>query len=478
MPTTLSRQLFLVWVLVLASCLGIAGLLFAAWRQTGAAQVTQAQRTLASTCAAIASRYSGASAAAREDTQASGLADVVVQLVLGEAEGVEGGIWDSRQGFVAYAYPTYQGSGLKTDVPDAERANLAATSAAALKRAAATNYLRSGERESLLIAACPIDTYRAGWTMTHVATAPGRSSTLFATGAAVLLLLTITSAGALAAIMRRWSRRLTLVEQALARSEVLPELPHTGSPELDRLAQAVVDYATRLAASHREAAALTSVVHRHERLATLGRMTATVAHEIRNPIATLRLAAENALAASGDAPSAATRLSLTLMLAQVSKLDTLVESLLGMVQPVRIRRQVVDVASWARGVSHDMGGDRAVIDLQVDAEVSTWSMDSAQMERAVTNLLRNALQHRESGTAIRWEIHGCAEWLTMAVRNQGKAISPGMADRLFEPFATDRIDGNGLGLALVREIVEAHGGTIRHERNDGVTSFIVELPWR
>jgi signal transduction histidine kinase len=314
--------------------------------------------------------------------------------------------------------------------------------------------------------------------MTHVATAPGRSSALFAAGAAVLLVLTVTSAAALAAIMRRWSRRLTLVEQALEKSEAVPELPHTGSPELDSLAQAVVDYATRLASSHREAAALTAVVHRHERLATLGRMTATVAHEIRNPIATLRLAAENALAASGDAPSVATRLSLTLMLAQVSKLDDLVESLLGMVQPVRVRRKEVAIASWARGIVHAMGDDHSAFDLQVDAEVSTWSMDPAQMERALMNLLRNALQHREPGTDIRWEIHGSAERLTMAVRNRGNAISPSIAERLFEPFATDRIDGNGLGLALVREIVEVHGGAVRHERGDGITSFIVELPWR
>jgi signal transduction histidine kinase len=108
-------------------------------------------------------------------------------------------------------------------------------------------------------------------------------------------------------------------------------------------------------------------------------MTATVAHEIRNPIATLRLAAENALAVSGDVVSVATRPSLTLMLAQVSKLDDLVESLLGMVQPVRVRRQPADVTSWARGVISAMGNDHLVIDLQVDAEVTTWSMDPGQV---------------------------------------------------------------------------------------------------
>jgi signal transduction histidine kinase len=96
----------------------------------------------------------------------------------------------------------------------------------------------------------------------------------------------------------------------------------------------------------------------------------------------------------------------------------------------------------------------------------------------VENLLRNALHHRSPGTAVYWDMTVVSDQLIMAVRNHGDAMSPVIAEHLFEPFATDRIDGNGLGLALVREIVEAHGGSVRHERSDGITSFIVELPWR
>jgi signal transduction histidine kinase len=478
MLATLSRQLFLVWVLILVSCLGMAGLLFAAWQQTGSVQLAQARQTLATSCTSMVSRFNGASPAARADTHASGLADVVVQLVLADVDGVEGGVWDDRQGFVAYAYPTYQGSGLKTDVPDAERSNLVATAAASLKQTGVLDYTRSGQRESLIIAACPMDGHRAAWAMTHVASAPGRSSTLFAAGAAVLLALAFVSAAALAAIMRRWSRRLASVEQALATSAAIPDVPHTGSPELDRLGHAAVDYATRLAASHRQAAELAADLHRHERLATLGRMTATVAHEIRNPIATLRLAAENALAASADERSVAALPSLTLMLAQVSKLDELVETLLAMVQPVRIRVTDVAVVSWARAIIGALANESEAIVLHPPDTEVTWPMDPAQMERVVENLLRNAHQHRSPGTQVGWSIQATAGQLRMVVSNEGEAISPELVGRLFEPFASDRIDGNGLGLALVREVVHAHGGSVRHEHKGGITAFIVELPWR
>ncbi|WP_285405234.1 HAMP domain-containing sensor histidine kinase [Luteibacter sp. ME-Dv--P-043b] len=478
MPATLSRQLFLVWVLILAGCVGMAGLLFAAWQQSGSMQLAQARQTLDTDCASLVARYNGASADARSESLANGLANVVVQLVLADQDGIEGGVWDNRTGFVAYAYPTYQGSGSKSDVPDAERGNLVTTAAAALSRHETVGYTRSGKRESLLIAACPIDAYRAGWTMTHLAHAPGRSSGLFAAAAGVLLALALASAGALGAIMRRWSRRFAAVEHALAHSDAIPDLPRTGAPELDRLGETVVGYATRLAESHREAATLASHLSRHERLASLGRMTATVAHEIRNPIATLRLAAENALAIAPEALSPTTHASLDLMLAQVGKLDALVETLLRMVQPVRVERTEVDIADWARRVLAELGDGQTAVALRVGDGATTWSLDPAQMERAVDNLLRNALRHRAAGSIVNWSIEAMDGRLVMIVANVGEPMSQEVRDHLFEPFATDRIDGNGLGLALVRDIVEAHNGTVGHAWHDGQTAFRVELPWR
>lgn len=62
--------------------------------------------------------------------------------------------------------------------------------------------------------------------------------------------------------------------------------------------------------------------------------------------------------------------------------------------------------------------------------------------------------------------------------NRGAAIAETIAAQLFEPFVSGRSDGNGLGLALVREIARAHGGQVRYAHADGMTHFILELPWR
>ncbi|WP_043694560.1 HAMP domain-containing sensor histidine kinase [Luteibacter sp. 9133] len=470
----LSRQLFVIWALVALACVGMGVLLLVAWRQTGSVQVAHARQTLSADCAAVVSRYRGASPAARASSPSNGLLDVVLQLVLQDASGVEGGAWQSDRGFTAYAYPTYEGSGDKTDVPEAESGNIVTTASAAVSSRREQSYVRQGERETVLITACPLDTTRAVWTMTRLARAPGRSSSLLAAGIGLPFALALASAIGLVAIMRRWRRKLDAVEDALTRSSGVPALPRTGSPEVDRLADAVVAYASRLDASHREAEALSTELRRHERLVGLGRMTATVAHEIRNPIATMRLAAENALAA--PSVSDEQRAPLTMVLAQVRKLDDLVESLLGMVQPIRLRLEDTAIEAWVASIERATWKDVGPVTVERRyAPDLHWAIDREQLSRAVENLLRNAFQHAaDVGMAVVHDGHT----LRITVTNAGPSLDPEIEERLFEPFASGRVDGNGLGLALVREIAEGHGGHALYERDDGVHAFSLEIPWR
>ncbi|MET0935331.1 MAG: HAMP domain-containing sensor histidine kinase [Luteibacter sp.] len=475
MPNALSRQLFVVWALVALACVGMGVLLAVALRQTGSVQVADARRALSSDCATVVSRYRGASPDARAASPSNGLVDVVLQLVLQDASGVEGGAWEKDRGFTAYAYPTYEGSGDKTDVPEVESGNIVATARSAVSSQREQTYVRQGERETVLVTACPLDTTRAVWTMTRLARAPGRSSSLLAGGIGILLALVLASALGLVAIMRRWRRKLAAVELALKESSHLPRLPATGSPEVDHLADAVVAYASRLDASHREAEALGAELRRNDRLASLGRMTATVAHEIRNPIATMRLAAENALAEPTIADEQ--RASLTMVLAQVRKLDSLVESLLDMVQPIRLNIAETSVDTWVASVEQGMReeGHRLVVDRRFEPGLR-WPFDTEQLSRAVENLLRNAYQHAASDVAMSVTHEGNA--LHITVTNPGPDIDPQVAERLFEPFVSGRHNGNGLGLALVREIALGHGGDARYERRDTLHVFSMEVPWR
>ncbi|MEX1827260.1 ATP-binding protein [Luteibacter sp. CQ10] len=472
MPSALSRQLLVIWALVAVASLGMAGLLLIAWQQTGSVQVAEARQSLSADCNAIVHRYRTATPAARAASSSNGLLDVVLQLVLEDAVGMEGGAWERGRGFTAYAYPTYEGSGAKTDVPVAERGNIATVAEAAIATGQARTYTRQGDRETVLITACPLDATRSVWTMTRLPRAPGRWSGWLTIGLSIPLALVLVSAGGLLAIMRRWRRKLSAVEGALMHASEVPVIPPTGSPEVDRLAAAVVAHASRLAESRRQAEALENELRRHDRLATLGRMTATVAHEIRNPIATMRLAAENALAQASESRDAGG--SLAMVLNQVNKLDGLVESLLGMVQPMRVRLADTDLGAWLDTLLHDWPHETLTVHRAFPNGLH-WRIDADQMHRAVENLLRNAFEH--DATQVVLSIEQRDAMLHVHVSNPGEPLPDDIRDRLFEPFVSGRPNGNGLGLALVNEIALAHGGAARYVRDADMHRFIMDIPW-
>src|SRR5437762_7726243 len=142
--------------------------------------------------------------------------------------------------------------------------------------------------------------------MTRAFTAEGPAYAQLLTGLLVLALTIFGSAIWLARVLFSWSRKIAVLEKALGKSESgsvdLPELPRTGERELDRLVDALNQTGERLALERRRASTA-------ERMAAVGRLSAGLAHEIRNPIAAMRLKAENALAAGDDADRKSTRLN-------------------------------------------------------------------------------------------------------------------------------------------------------------------------
>jgi signal transduction histidine kinase len=325
------------------ACAGLAMLLYGLSRQAESIQVAQARQHLHDACQRIGARYAGASAPA-----SAALEGVVLQLVLDDFSGVEGGIWHPGQGVTAYAYPTYPGSGVKSDVPAAERPTIQAIAQRAATARTMVDYARSGDREILLLTACPFATDASAWTMTRVPTAGSAFYRRLLLGLSGLLAILLTSAIVMGVVLRRWDRKIAAMELALSNVDpnATPAIPVTGSQELDRLGDAIGRYAKRSADARAEADKLARELARHERLAHLGRMVATVAHEIRNPIATMRLTVENAMS---DAHTAQPHLDV--LLAQVQRLNGVVESLLGMVQPVTLRMREVALSPWLDAIA-------------------------------------------------------------------------------------------------------------------------------
>ena len=212
-----------------------------------------------------------------------------MRVALSRSAGVEGGIWQSANGSLAYAFPTYEGTGPKTDVPPAELPTIQRANLDALRTGQPVTVRQSGPSQLLILHACPLEGLLpevTAWTMTRVFTGQGRAYHQLLAGLAVLALTVLGSAALLALILVGWSRKIAHLETALAArhdgTADFPALARTGERELDRLVGALNTTGTRLKEERERSAAA-------ERLAAVGRLAAGLAHEIRNPIAAMRL---------------------------------------------------------------------------------------------------------------------------------------------------------------------------------------------
>lgn len=458
-------------------------LLFESFQQTANARVARSEELVARACRDLADRYqffvTGWHGGLIDGQLKQQLA-AVAQTALAGVPGVEGGIWQSDEGSLAYAFPTYEGTGPKTDLPAAELKTIREVNAEALSSGRAASIRQPGRSQVLIVHACPLRGPLpgiTGWTMTRAFTAEGPAYNQLLAGLILLALTIFGSAAWLARVLYVWSRKIDLIETALddRRNGLvdLPRLAPTGAPELDRLVDALNSTGERLSAERRRAAAA-------ERLAALGRMSAGLAHEIRNPIAAMRLKAENALAVTDGSRSSA---ALNTILQQVDRLDGLLRDLLEMTQTRDPKFAEVDLAAFlARTVEthRDLAAARGVILTAGTgpAFAQLPKFDPSQMQRAMDNLIINALQNTPAGGAITVEAHRKNHMLLLRVADTGPGIAEEVRERLFEPFVTGRADGTGLGLAIVREIARHHHGDVRLVEAAGGAVFEIEVPWQ
>ncbi len=482
---SLRARLAILLLLLVAAAIAAGALMLGLFRQSAAAQAGQAEAQIGRACDAIAGAYRfysagwrGPSAGSREDALRRGLTAVVLT-ALRERPGIEGGIWQAGAGSLAYAFPTYQGTGPKTDVPQAELPRIRAVNRAALgeDRPAASRY--DAASQILLVSACPLPGPIANltaWTMTRVFTFAGSGYWLLMAGLGVLFAAVVGAAALLARLMMRWPRHVGRIEAALRAHDIaeLPVLPATGERELDRIVAALNDAGQRLANARRRADRLARQVAAGERLAAIGRVTAGVAHEIRNPIAAMRLKAENAICGEPERKDQA----LAMMLGQIERLDTLVRRLLSATEPDRLCREPVMLDPFLQSCGAacaDLAREKGIA-VRRRAEGEAANFDPDQMRRALDNLVLNAIQAAPAETIVLVEARCGAEGLILSVRDEGPGPPAAIRDHLFEPFVTGRADGTGLGLSIVREIAEAHGGTARLGCASAGTLFEIAIP--
>jgi two-component system sensor histidine kinase HydH len=204
-------------------------------------------------------------------------------------------------------------------------------------------------------------------------------------------------------------------------------------------------------------------LEQQRRLGALGEMSAVLAHEIRNPLASLKghaqLLAERLTEGSPD------RRKASLVVTEAERLEALTGDLLDFARPSPVDLKPADPAALVLACAEEVARDGFVIRAAGGPRV--WRLDASLMRQALTNVLRNARQSSPEGTRPEVTVDRGDGSLVFTVRDFGAGIAAGDEKRLFSPFFTRRTTGTGLGLAVALRVVELHGGTITAGNHPG-----------
>ena len=213
----------------------------------------------------------------------------------------------------------------------------------------------------------------------------------------------------------------------------------------------------------------------NSRLATIGQFASGIAHEIRNPLATISLALEH-LRGLDDLPDSAKKRA-DLGADEVARLERLLADILLYAKPLSLKRSPQDIA--------DLVAETVKAEMQTPESLEITStpcppvsVDRDRLRQVLINLLHNAQQASPPGNAVKINCRPIGnEWAEVVIANGGEAIPEKTLQRVFEPFFTSKPGGTGLGLPIVQRIVSAHGGKIelKSDAQTG-TMAILRLP--
>lgn len=232
------------------------------------------------------------------------------------------------------------------------------------------------------------------------------------------------------------------------------------------------------AALARRALALEQAAGRAGSLALIGRLSAAVAHDVRNPLGIIRAAAERLRRRHGDEPETG------YITAEVDRLNRLITGYLNLGATRPGEPEEIDLPALAeeavRDLDHETRGRGIAVTVTAESPPPVRS-GRIELRQALLNLLLNAIQAQPGGGSIAVRVTAerrrGRQWAALSVADSGPGIAARDRRRVFEPFYTTREKGSGLGLFSVKRIVEAQGGRVDVDSTPGRgTTFTIRLP--
>lgn len=239
-----------------------------------------------------------------------------------------------------------------------------------------------------------------------------------------------------------------------------------------------------LKTSYDELARTQQELVRHERLAALGELAAVMAHEVRNPLGVIfnsLTTLKRLLRPTGDS-----EMLLNMVGEEADRLNRIVGDLLDFVRPYELVKKPMAVepiiASAVDAAAQSTLHSSVRVLTEFPRELPAFPLDAHLLKQALVNLIVNAAQAMPRGgtVTVRATVEpvGGVPWLTVRVQDEGVGLSQRAAEKMFQPFFTTKATGTGLGLAVVKRIVDAHLGEVTARANDEGegTTFTVRFP--
>lgn len=226
-----------------------------------------------------------------------------------------------------------------------------------------------------------------------------------------------------------------------------------------------------------EIIALKNEVTRNQRLAAIGRLAGGVAHEIRNPLSSIKGFATYFKERYKKTPE--DHKIATIMIDEVTRLDRVVGQLQDFSRPITIRKKATDLHALIKDaltlVAQQTEKQEINVQFHIDPDMKPVEIDGDRIRQVLLNLFLNAIDAMGTGGTLAIRVEPLASaTLAIHVRDTGPGISPEMIQHVFDPYFTTKPSGTGLGLAIAHNIVQAHGGTltVTSQPHEGATLTI------
>jgi signal transduction histidine kinase len=384
---------------------------------------------------------------------------------------VEGGyLFDDE--VIGHSFPTYTEPGSALKQPPLEHTEVLAALEESRRNGSIAQRLKPDGRDLVMVSVLAnSNSHIAAWSLRRILnfsdTGELRKRYLLV-GAMIVSLISILSVLRLSFSLQRGFR---VIRSGLRRLETdlnyrIPDQNH----ELASFVQAVNSMA-----ENRQR--LEAELRREDRLRSMGRVVAGIAHEIRNPLNGIRLTARVLARRLQDNPAAKDQIDM--MVGEIDRLEALLKSLLlfrhdeaGAIQ----RQPVLPIIERSLAVVQPHAQERGVTVRLDQSAAADASVDSDQLQQAIMNLLLNAVDASEPGGVVSVWMQTEEKHIDIAVEDNGPGLSAESQDQVFEAFYTTKAGGTGLGLAVTKTVLEKMGATIRASNHANGARFTIQLP--